>query len=338
MLHEAHESTTSFNLAFLEVDLNSKLPSPFKSRSKKLQANKSAIFNLDESSDEETNDFVPARDAAGHGDTLTASASLHFASPMASASSRPSDAPETAFAQTASSASAVQVSESAEISTTPKPSAPDGTNTSSLLQKIQDCHNAASPATAGILHPGPGVPEMGKSPAPVTMNIEWQDGDNAGFMLEDDGDTGQIYCICRQPELGRPMVQCASEECPIRTYHASCVGRDSDDLSEDRNWFCKICHAFAANDSISVSGCVYLSRRGLDDTCICLLSGIVGRHRDRFIDSDCKRRPRRLRLRSKHDRRNEDSPKSMSAPQAGRREEACRHRCYAQSAASHQPQ
>ncbi|KAI7899337.1 uncharacterized protein BX663DRAFT_521358 [Cokeromyces recurvatus] len=47
----------------------------------------------------------------------------------------------------------------------------------------------------------------------------------------------KVYCICKQPYNGKPMVQC--DRCQ-EWFHCACVGFDPDN-EEDIDWICKSC-------------------------------------------------------------------------------------------------
>ena len=66
----------------------------------------------------------------------------------------------------------------------------------------------------------------------------------------------ELWCICRKPDDGRPMVACDNQKCPLTWWHVDCVARFiaqkgiGNMPDENSAWFCPSCNEKPASPGI----------------------------------------------------------------------------------------
>jgi hypothetical protein len=68
----------------------------------------------------------------------------------------------------------------------------------------------------------------------------------------------ELWCVCRKPDDGRPMVACDNGKCSLTWWHVDCVARNMATRGvgvmpdENASWFCPVCTEKANAQSPSV--------------------------------------------------------------------------------------
>lgn len=88
---------------------------------------------------------------------------------------------------------------------------------------------------------------------PVLLGVPWLDANNVTMQFGHRrsvlvGETRinlmagvPLYCICNQPDDGRPMQECDSGECRLKWYHWDCVHLERE-MHDHEIWYCQECH------------------------------------------------------------------------------------------------
>ena len=54
-------------------------------------------------------------------------------------------------------------------------------------------------------------------------------------------DPPELWCLCRQPDDYKKMIQCANLDCPVSWFHYNCLTKAEKLSSRFEPWFCRVC-------------------------------------------------------------------------------------------------